>query len=132
MGLPLAPPARLNLYVPHPESRLCTELAHGSAIVGLPLASGGVLIYFEGNVIGAKNLERYRDKASQAAIRMLHNYPVGYPTKARDEVDPREVIEIGNIETNTDRLQITARPADVSWWIDPTDLADLGLPGPST
>ena len=131
VGLPLTPPARLNLYVPHPESRLCIELTHGSAIVGLPLASGGVLIYFEGNLIGAKNLRRYRDKASQAAIRMLHKYPVGYPTKARDEVDPREVIEIGNIETNTDRLQITARPADFSWWIDPADLADLGLTSPS-
>ncbi len=90
-----------------------------------------MLIYFEGNLIGAKNLRRYRDKASQAAIRMLHKYPVGYPTKARDEVDPREVIEIGNIETNTDRLQITARPADFSWWIDPADLADLGLTSPS-
>ena len=131
MGLPLAPPARLNLYVPHPESRLCTELAHGSAIVGLPLGSGGVLIYYEGNVIGAKNLERYRDKASQAAIRMLHNYPVGYPTKARDEVDPREVIEIGNIEPDAGRLEITARPDDFSWWIDPADLADLGPTGPS-
>lgn len=90
-----------------------------------------MLIYFEGNVIGAKNLRRYRDKASQAAIRMLHNYPVGYPTKARDEVDRREVIEIGNIVPEAGRLEITARPDDFSWWIDPADLADLGLPSPS-
>ena len=131
MGLPLAPPARLNLYVPHPESRLCTQLAHGSAIVGLPVASDAVRIYYEGNLIGAKNLDRYRDKASQAAVRMLHNYPNGYPTRARDEVDPREVIEIGNIEPDAGRLEITARPDDFSWWIDPADLADLGLPSPS-
>jgi hypothetical protein len=122
-------PSRLNLYIPHPESRLCTELAHGSAIVGLPQESGGVRMYYEGNVIGAVNLDRYRDKAAQAASRMLHNYPVGYPTKAREGVDPREVVEIGKIETSDGRLRITAKPDDLSWWIDPEDLADLGLTG---
>jgi len=47
-----ATPASLNLYVPHPESRLCTALARGSAIVGLPLNTGLIRIYYEGNVIG--------------------------------------------------------------------------------
>ena len=129
MGLPVAAPARLNLYVPHPESRLCTDLAHGSAIVGLPVASDAIRIYYEGNVIGATNLERYRDKASRAAVRMLHKYPAGYPTSARDEVDPREVIEIGNIEPDTGRIEIAVPAIDVSWWIDPGDLADLGITG---
>ena len=90
--MPVAVPVRLTLYVPHPESRLCRDLAHGSAIVGLPLGSGAVRIYYEGNVIGAVNLDRYRQKAAQAASRMLHNYPVGYPTRAREDVDPREVV----------------------------------------
>ena len=122
-------PPHLNVYVPHPESRLCTELAHGSAIVGLPLPSGAVRIYFEGNVIRAVNLVRFRDKASQAASRMLHNYPAGYPTTARDDVDPREVVEIGNIDSADLRLEITAKPDELSWWIDPADLVDLGLTG---
>jgi hypothetical protein len=129
VALPLAAPSRLNLYLPHPESRLCTELAHGSAIVGLPLASGGVRIYYEGNVIGAVNLDRYRDKAAQAAVRMLHNYPAGYPTRAREDVDAREVIAIGNIEPKVGRLEINVRADDLTWWIDPADLADLGLTG---
>jgi len=128
VGLPIAAPARLNLYLPHPESRLCTHLAHGSAIVGLPLASGAVRIYYEGNVIGAVNLDRYRQRATQAASRMLHNYPAGYPTRAREDVDPREVVEIGNIEPGG-RLEITAGTDELSWWIDPADLADLGLTG---
>ena len=68
----VAAPSRLNLYVPHPESRLCGALARGSAIVGLPLSTGLIRIYYEGNVIGAQNLKRYRDKAIQAAGRMLH------------------------------------------------------------
>jgi hypothetical protein len=51
----VAAPAVLSLYVPHPESRLSTELAHGSAIVGLVMATGKIRIYYEGNVIGAEN-----------------------------------------------------------------------------
>ena len=120
-------PARLTLYVPHPESRLCTELAHGSAIVGLPLAHGEIRIYFEGNVIGASNLELYRERAAQAASRMLHNYPAGYPTRAREDVDPRELVEVGTIESRTGRLEITATTTELSWWIDPADLTDLGF-----
>ena len=123
----LAAPLRLSLYVPHPESRLCTELARGSAIVGLPMVSGQICIYYEGNVIGAQNLKRYRDKAIQAAGRMLHRYPAGYPTRAREDVDPREVVEVGAIDTKTYRIDISARPTDLSWWIDSEDLVDLGL-----
>jgi hypothetical protein len=125
--LPDIAPERLTLYLPHPESRLCTDLAHGSAIVGLPLASGRVRIYYEGNVIGAENLKRFRDKAIQAATRMLYHYPGGYPTRAREDVDAREVEEIGSIEAGTNRIQIAVRPADMSWWIEPADLIDLGL-----
>ncbi len=113
--------------MPHPESRLCTKLAHGSAIVGLPQDSGVIRIYYEGNVIGAANLGRYRERCVQATGRMLHNYPIGYPTRAREDVDPRELFEIGSIEAGTGRLDITATPDDLSWWIDSADLADLGL-----
>ena len=122
-----ATPISLSLYLPHPESRLCNSLARGSAIVGLPLATGQIRIYYEGNVIGAKNLKRYRDKAAQAAGRMLHSYPAGYPTRAREDVDPREVVEIGAIDAKTYRIDISARPTDLSWWIDSEDLVDLGL-----
>jgi hypothetical protein len=123
----IAVPPRLTLYLPHPESRLSNELAHGSAIVGLPVITGQIRIYYEGNVIGAENLKRYRDRAAQATGRLLHNYPTGYPTRAREDVDPREVVEIGVIDVETNQIDIAARPADVSWWIDVEDLVDLGL-----
>ena len=127
MELPVDAPALLTLYIPHPESRLCMELAQGSAIVGLPLANGAIRIYYEGNVIGASNLDMYRARASQAASRILHNYPSGYPTRAREDVDPRELVEIGTIESLTGRLEITATANELSWWISPGDLADLGF-----
>jgi len=127
VGLPVSAPAYLLLYVPHPESRLSKELAHGSAIVGLPLADGTIRIYYEGNVIGAANLGRYGERCVQAAGRLLHNYPVGYPTRAREDVDPRELLEIGTIESGSGRLSITAPADDLSWWIDSADLAELGF-----
>lgn len=125
--MPVSVPAHLRLYVPHPESRLCTELAHGSAIVGLPLANSAIRIYYEGNTIGAPNLSRYRERCVQAAGRMLHEYPRGYPTRAREDVDACEVVEIGTIESRSGHLRITAPSNDLTWWIDPTDLADLDL-----
>lgn len=106
--MPDIAPERLTVYLPHPESRLCTDLAHGSAIVGLPLASGRVRIYYEGNVIGAENLKRFRDRAAQAAGRMIYHYPAGYPTRAREDVDAREVVEIGSIDVDTHRIHIRA------------------------
>jgi hypothetical protein len=127
VGFSVDAPPRLKLYVPHPESRLCTQLARGSAIVGLPLAHGRIRIYYEGNVIGASNLKLYRARAAQAASRMLHNYPTGYPTRAREDVDPRELVEVGTIESITGRLEITAAATELSWWIGPADLADLGF-----
>src|SRR5260370_6991149 len=96
----IASPLRLGLYVPHPESALSSKLARGSAIVGLPLATGEITIYYEGNVIGAENLARYRDKAVQAAGRMLHRYPPGYPTRAREVVDAPTVVVVVSIAAN--------------------------------
>jgi len=127
MGVSASAPERLRVYVPHPESRLCDELAKGSAIIGVPLATGQIRIYYEGNVIGADNLKRYRDRAAQAAGRLIHNYPTGYPTRAREDVDPREVVEVGTIETKTFNLAVFAEVNDLSWWIDSADLIDLGL-----
>jgi len=127
VGLPEIAPERLTLYVPHPESRLCADLAHGSALVGLPLASGRVRIYYEGNVIGAENLKRFRDRAVQAADRLLYQYPAGYPTRAREDVDAREVVEIGYIEPRTHEIHIVAASAELTWWIEPADLIELGL-----
>jgi hypothetical protein len=125
--LPVSVPAYLRLYVPHPESRLCTDLAPGSAIVGLPLADSTVRIYYEGNTIGASNLRRYRERCVQAAGRMLYEYPRGYPTRARADVEALQVVEIGTIESRSGQVQITANSNDLTWWIDPSDLADLVL-----
>ena len=110
-----APPTALGVYLPHPESSLCTQLTRGSAIVGLSEGSGTIRIFYEGNLIGAENLVRCRARAIHAANRLLHNYPVGYPTIAKAEVDPREVIEIGTLRPATGRLENPTRTRGQGW-----------------
>jgi hypothetical protein len=58
---------------------------------------------------------------------MIHNHPSGYPTRAREDVDPREVVEVGTIETKTFDLSVSADANDLSWWIEDVDLIDLGV-----
>src|SRR5260370_33063675 len=84
----VATPLRLALYVPHPESSLCASLARGSAIVGLPLASGQIRIYYEGNIIGAADLKSHCDKAVPGAGKKLGRHPGGYPTREAEEACP--------------------------------------------
>lgn len=75
----------------------------------------------------APELNRHQDKAVQAAGRMVYSYPAGDPTRACEDVDVREVMEIGSIEVKTGLIEITARVDDVAWWIKLADVADLGL-----
>jgi hypothetical protein len=49
MGEAIEIPDVLELYLPHPESRLSLTLTKGSAIVGVPYGTGEVLIHYEGN-----------------------------------------------------------------------------------
>jgi hypothetical protein len=58
---------------------------------------------------------------------MIHNYPSGYPTLGREDVDPPEVVEVGTIETKTFSLRVSMDANDSSWWIDEVDLVDLGV-----
>ena len=121
------PPDVLTLYSPHPESQLSRTLIRGSAIVGLTQLEGSVRIHFEGNALAADQLRRYRDRVRRAADHLLFNFPAGYPTKARQLVDPREVSEIGILEVKTGEITIGHSASELAWWIDEADLIDLGL-----
>ena len=58
---------------------------------------------------------------------MLYHYPAGYPTRAREDVDARELVEIGSIEADTHRIRISAGSAELSWWIERPTSSILGL-----
>src|SRR5260370_12446829 len=83
-------PDSLSIYLPNPESELSRRVIKGSAIVGLAQPDGRILIHYEGNRLGVPELRLFRQQAERAAMRLLFNYPHGYPTRASDVVEPRD------------------------------------------
>lgn len=117
----------VRVYVPNPESELSRRLITGSAIVGLPQSNGTILIHYEGNRFDLPELGLYRKRVERAAMRLLFNSPHGYPTRARDLVQPRDVEPIGTLDVSSGRLDISRPAFELSWWINEADLLDLGL-----
>src|SRR3546814_18040586 len=67
---------KANIYVPRCGSAAERIVASKSAIVGRPKANTEfVHCYFEGNLYGAVNLERFADRLGAAADRMRDDYP---------------------------------------------------------
>ncbi len=128
---PVAVPSQLRLYVPHPESRLCTELAHSSAIVGLPMGSGEVLIHYEGNLRDALDSSRYHkiirehlDANPVLPLQEQIRQPRGQDSRPTDQ---DQAAFLPTIEPATGLIEIDAQSGDLRWWIDRADLEDLGL-----
>ena len=115
----------LGIYLPNPESELSRRLIIGSAIVGVPSTDGTVLIYYEGNRFDLPELRSYRQRVERAAMRLRFNEPHGYPTRARDLVDPRELELIGTLDSTG--LTISHPAGELAWWISEADLIELGL-----
>jgi hypothetical protein len=88
---------------------------------------GTILIYYEGNSLDIPELGLYRKRAERAAMRLLFNSPHGYPTRARDVVQPREVEPIGALDVSSGRLEISRPALELPWWINEADLRDPGL-----
>jgi hypothetical protein len=99
----------------------------GSAIVGLPKPDGKILIHYEGNRFDLPELKRYRQRVERAGMRLLFNRPHGYPTRARDVVEPRDVEPIGTLDVPSGQLTISRPAFELVWWISQADLVDLGL-----
>lgn len=119
-------PESISIYLPNPESDLSRRLIRGSAIVGLSNADGSVLIFYEGNRFGLPELSSYRQRLERASMRLHFNQPHGYPTRARDVVDPRELEPIGTLDP-AGQPTISRPATELAWWISESDLVDLGL-----
>jgi len=72
--------------------RHARSIKPGSGIVGQSVLEGQMIeLYFEGNLYGAVNLDRFAQRVRQAAGRMEQSYP----TIARMHVKPEDVIQVG-------------------------------------
>lgn len=97
----MAPPDALarSIFIPAPGSALERQVAPGSAVVGLPLSEASprgedgawVVVDLEGNLNGAVNLRRFRERVLNAWSRQA----TGYPTAGRLAAPASELIEIG-------------------------------------
>ena len=125
-------PNSLSIYLPNPESELSRVVIKGSAIVGLAQSDGTILIHYEGNQLGVQELRLFRQQAERAAMRLLFNYPHGYPTRARDVVEPRDVELVGTLDVASGQLHFSRPATELTWWIHERDLMDLGLIAPAT
>jgi len=125
-------PNSLSIYLPNPESELSRLVIKGSAIVGLAQPDGRILIHYEGNQLGVPELRLFRQQAERAAMRLLFNFPHGYPTRARDVVNPRDVELVGTLDLASGQLHFSRPATELTWWIHERDLMDLGLIAPAT
>jgi hypothetical protein len=117
----------LQIYLPNPESELSRRIIKGSGIIGLPQPDGKIHIHYEGNRFDLPEFRLYRQRVKRAAERLLFNRPHGYPTRARDVVELRDVEPIGTLDVASGRLEISRPALELAWWISEADLVDLGL-----
>lgn len=84
----------LNLYVPVGE-QAHHEIAPGSGIVGLPSGTmpGYLKVYYEGNLIGADNLNTWLERVQCAAGRLATQYP----TVARSFLPEEGMQQVGTM-----------------------------------
>ena len=81
-----------QLLKPKLNTDAANQIAEGSGIVGVPqldASEPSFLVYFEGNLYGACNLQELDQRIKCAADRMLR----GYPTVARG-VFPQDQFEV--------------------------------------
>ena len=85
----------MNVPVFVPKGPLAIKIRPGSGIVGGQiLSSGRQMVYFEGNLYGARDLQRYVERVSLAYGRMLQKYP----TVAKAAFAVEELVQIGEYD----------------------------------
>lgn len=94
-----------GIYVPV-SAELQAAIEPKSGIVGINKNDGNVLIYYEGNLHGASNLETYEERVKCAAGRMFTRYP----TSAMRNANEADLMKVGEVVwqpwDRTSRVQI--------------------------
>jgi len=69
------------------------------------------LIYYEGNIYGASNLQHYTERLSCAAGRAAHHYP----TMAMEQVPSTDLTLVGTYDLDSHQFKVTDQPSLDSW-----------------
>lgn len=108
----------VNVYVPAPGAKMLASLLDpGSAIAGIELQGGDVLIYYEGGRYGQVGFDRYETRLLHAAGRLVQRYP----TVARSVEAADDLVCVGTYDVETCELRIeNAEP--LARWIGDGEL----------
>ncbi len=100
----------LRIYVPADPRQ--SSIASGSGVVGHNTDSNGaVVVYYEGNLHGATNLNRFDERLMHAAGRLVHRYP----TIAMSAVNADQLVQVGTLTYPEGRITVTNRPLLEAW-----------------
>lgn len=100
----------VDVYVPtkEPYARL---IAAGAAVVGKPLENDRVIVYYEGNLSGASNLNTFEEKLDCVAGRMVSRYP----TAAMSMMPKDALAKVGTFDVLTKTFVIEDAAALEGW-----------------
>jgi hypothetical protein len=103
------------LYVPRPGSHAEAVIAKGSAIVGAfedrQYDSNRTLVYYEGNLYGAVNLNTFEERCDCAHGRMAQRYP----TIAMASIENEDLVLVGYWHPRERIATIDNLPAWTVW-----------------
>jgi hypothetical protein len=88
----------MDIVVPRKDTFYYQQIKKGSGIVAKYIDDEFVLIYYEGNLYGAENLEDYTERIRCAAGRAFENYPTIARTCVEKRRFKKEFIIIGRID----------------------------------
>lgn len=98
----------LTVYIPADErAEALLGIKPGSAIVGSPLEddpTASIRIDYEGNLFGAINMNTDGERMQIAAGRHIWNNGKGFPTVARQWVEPALLCAVATYDTDTRTL----------------------------
>jgi hypothetical protein len=118
----------LNVFIPKPDRKTTQGIAAKSAIVGAPTPdeTDSVIVYYEGNLNGAVNLNEYYEKLLCAAGRLKQRYP----TVAMRMIPLADLHPVATYETETwSIVDVTDADALISWTGEPLEkIAGKRLP----
>lgn len=94
---------KVPVWVVHPDRRDAVRIRPGSGIVGnFDMSVGRVEVYYEGNLYGWTDMERYVQRCFHAWDRMITHYP----TVARAWLQSADLIRVGDFDPLTKRVEV--------------------------
>jgi hypothetical protein len=115
----------LPVYVPRADYPGVGHIDPGSAVVGVPLEEGDVVIHYEGNRYGSTSMKRLADRVAQAAARLRFDYP----TVAKAIVPGESLLEVGRYDGVEGRVELSGEDAkrEVCRWLGVDELDPVEL-----